>query len=82
MSIILESYYEFSQAPNITGTILSNLELQELRRQIINAFLQGGEDCDLYFQHSASTSVALSDGKVSSIEFLIWVSSSCGRRSS
>lgn len=39
---------------------------EELRRQIIQAALsQGGDDCDLYFQHSASTSVALSDGKVS-----------------
>ena len=36
-----------------------------LRSQIINAALsRGGEDCDLFFQHSASTSVRLSDGKV------------------
>ena len=39
---------------------------EELRRQITTAALSmGGEDCDLYFQHSSSTSVALSDGKVS-----------------
>ena len=38
---------------------------EELRRQITTAALSmGGEDCDLYFQHSSSTSVALSDGKV------------------
>jgi TldD protein len=34
-------------------------------RKILNAALHtGGDDCDLYFEHSASTSVALSDGKV------------------
>ena len=39
---------------------------EELRRQITTAALSmGGEDCDLYFQHSSSTSVAFSDGKVS-----------------
>ena len=36
-----------------------------LRKKIINAALsRGGEDCDLFFQHSASTAVRLSDGKV------------------
>ena len=29
------------------------------------ALSRGGEDCDLYFQHAASTNVQLSDGKVS-----------------
>ena len=37
----------------------------EVLRKILNAALHtGGDDCDLYFEHSASTSVALSDGKV------------------
>lgn len=38
----------------------------ELCRQIIQTALQhGGNDCDLYFQHSASNSIQLTDGKVS-----------------
>jgi TldD protein len=37
----------------------------EILQKILSAALQtGGDDCDLYFEHSASTSVALSDGKV------------------
>ena len=37
----------------------------ELLQKILRAALQtGGDDCDLYFEHNASTSVALSDGKV------------------
>ena len=36
-----------------------------LRAVMQTALSRGGEDCDLYFQHAASTSVALSDGKVS-----------------
>ena len=39
---------------------------EEVRRSILNAALsRGGEDCDLFFQHASSTSVQLSDGKVS-----------------
>ena len=38
----------------------------ELCRSIMSTALQhGGDNCDLYFQHSASTSVQLTDGKVS-----------------
>jgi len=38
---------------------------QELRRKIMQAALsRGGEDCDLYFQHSAGASIQLSDKKV------------------
>ena len=38
----------------------------ELCRNIIQTALQnGGDDCDLYFQHSASSSLQLTDGKVS-----------------
>ncbi len=37
----------------------------ELLRKVMAAALsRGGEDCDLYFEHAASTSVSLSDGKV------------------
>jgi len=37
----------------------------EVLRRILTAALRtGGDDCDLFFEHSASTSVALSDGKV------------------
>ena len=37
----------------------------ELRRKILETALsRGGEDCDLYFQHSAHTSVRLNDKKV------------------
>ncbi len=37
----------------------------ELLRSVMGAALsRGGEDCDLYFEHAASTSVSLSDGKV------------------
>ncbi|MEL6345390.1 MAG: TldD/PmbA family protein [Myxococcota bacterium] len=39
---------------------------REVLRQVMDAALsRGGEDCDLYFQHTASTSVRLTDGKVS-----------------
>lgn len=38
----------------------------ELIRRVLDAALsRGGEDCDLYFQHSAGTSVELTDRKVS-----------------
>jgi len=38
----------------------------ELLRKVMAAALRtGGDDCDLYFEHNGSTSVALSDGKVS-----------------
>ncbi|NOY28069.1 MAG: TldD/PmbA family protein [Oligoflexia bacterium] len=37
----------------------------ELLRRVMSAALsKGGNDCDLYFEHAASTSVRLSDGKV------------------
>ncbi|MCB9781310.1 MAG: TldD/PmbA family protein [Alphaproteobacteria bacterium] len=35
-----------------------------LRRVMAQALSRGGEDCDLYFEHSGSTAVRLSDGKV------------------
>jgi len=35
-----------------------------LHRVMEAALSRGGEDCDLYFEHAASTSVSLSDGKV------------------
>jgi TldD protein len=36
-----------------------------VRKRIMEAALsRGGDDCDLYFQHSAATGVRLSDGKV------------------
>jgi TldD protein len=49
------------------GSYFSQLGISnELRRKIMQTALsKGGEDCDLYFQHSAGTSVQLSDGKVS-----------------
>ncbi|RME25819.1 MAG: TldD/PmbA family protein [Deltaproteobacteria bacterium] len=38
---------------------------RELLRKVMAAALsRGGDDCDLFFEHSASTSVSLSDGKV------------------
>ena len=38
----------------------------ELCRSILQTALErGGDDCDLYFQHSAGTSLQLTDGKVS-----------------
>ncbi len=35
-----------------------------LRRVLASALSTGGDDCDLYFEHSASTSIALTDGRV------------------
>lgn len=35
-----------------------------LQKILTSALSTGGDDCDLYFEHSASTSVALSDGTV------------------
>ena len=38
----------------------------ELCRNILQVALShGGDDCDLYFQHSAGNSIQLTDGKVS-----------------
>ncbi|MDG1477962.1 MAG: metallopeptidase TldD-related protein [Myxococcota bacterium] len=38
----------------------------EVVRRVLSAALsRGGQDCDLYFQHSAATTVSLTDGKVS-----------------
>ena len=38
----------------------------ELCRQVLETALShGGDDCELYFQHSAGTSIQLTDGKVS-----------------
>jgi TldD protein len=39
-----------------------------LQRVMTAALSRGGEDCDLYFQHSGSTSVSLSDHKVNLID--------------
>ena len=40
----------------------------ELMRRVMDAALsRGGDDCDLYFQHSAATSVSMSDHKVNMI---------------
>jgi TldD protein len=37
----------------------------EITRKVLSAALStGGDDCDLYFEHSASTSIALRDGRV------------------
>jgi len=38
---------------------------EELNKVMIAALGRGADDCDLYFEHSLSTSVALTDGKVS-----------------
>ena len=35
-----------------------------LRTVMADALNRGGDDCDLYFEHSSSTSVSLTDGKV------------------
>ena len=37
---------------------------EALRTVLSAALSRGGEDCDLYFEHAASTSVSLSDHKV------------------
>ncbi|MFT5679994.1 MAG: TldD protein [Myxococcota bacterium] len=36
-----------------------------IRRVLSAALSRGGQNCDLYFQHSAATTVSLTDGKVS-----------------
>ena len=55
-----------AQPQTPTGTYFEEMGITaELRSRLMNlALSKGGEDCDLYFQHSASTSVMLSDGKV------------------
>ena len=50
-----------------TGTYFESMGITpELCRQILQAALSnGGDDSELYFQHSASNSIQLTDGKVS-----------------
>ena len=48
------------------GSYFAGLGVTEpvLRRVLDAALSQGGDDCDLYFEHQAANHVALSDGKV------------------
>ena len=47
----------YFESMGITSTVLQQI--------MDKALSKGGEDCDLYFQHSASTTVQLSDRKIS-----------------
>ena len=55
-----------SQPNGPTGAYFANLGVtsEVLRTVMSDALSKGGDDCDLYFEHSSSTSVSLTDGKV------------------